>query len=527
MGPVATVRNLSVALPGAGDRILAAENVNLTLEAGKTVCIVGESGSGKSVTAFALAGLLPKELTVTSGEIRLSDVNLLQLDEPAMRRLRGAKIAMIFQEPMTALNPVLRCGDQLTEVFAAHKRFGVSERRERAIALLTEVGLPDPERAMRAFPHQLSGGQRQRVMIAMALALEPALIIADEPTTALDVTTQAQILSLLKELQRRHGTALMFITHDFGVVSEIADEVVVMRRGKIVETGSADVVLRSPRHDYTLALLAAVPSMIPPDRHDFARNPILTVKGLTKSYPSRRLFSRHAVHALKSASFELAAGETLGIVGESGSGKSTLGRCLMRLVKPTAGAIFLDGMSIGKDRKAMQMVFQDPFASLNPQKTVAQIISEGQIVQGASRATALARTVELLGLVGLDETALHRKPREFSGGQRQRIGLARALALNPRILVADEPVSALDVSMQAQVLDLMQNLRAQFGLSMVFITHDLRVAAQVCDRIAVMQHGVIVETGITQRVFADPQHPYTKSLLAAVPGQVSSNRSAQ
>lgn len=527
--PILIVDNLSVALPSGADRALAVEGVSLALHKGEMLCVVGESGSGKSITAFAIAGLLSPQLKPVGGQIRFGEYDLLKTGEAQMRKIRGARIAMIFQEPMTALNPVLRCGQQIMEMFEAHGLHSRSIRKDKARALLTEVGLPDPAKAFQAFPHELSGGQRQRVMIAMALALEPEIIIADEPTTALDVTTQAQILALLQRLRERHGTAILFITHDFGVVAEIADRVVVMNRGKVVESGLADDVLQQPREDYTKALLAAVPALTPPDRDGpaQARPAELTARSLSKTYGARGLFKRRAAAALDNVSFELGKGETLGVVGESGSGKSTLGRSLMRLSDADSGQIIVDGADLRAlsarafqpFRKSIQMVFQDPFASLNPQRTVGRIIADGPIVHGLSETEATARARELLGLVGLDLSAMDRYPREFSGGQRQRIGLARALALEPRILVADEPVSALDVSVQAQVLKLLNDLKQRLNLSLVFITHDLRVAAQVCDRIAVMQKGRIVEIGETAEVFARPRHDYTRALLAAVPGK--------
>jgi len=525
---VLSIQGLSVALPEGADRRLAVEDVSLELKRGETLCVVGESGSGKSITAFAVAGLLSPQLTPVAGKIFFDGIDLLKTPEMVMRKIRGARIAMVFQEPMTALNPVLRCGRQIMEMFEAHDLHSQRARKARALELLIEVGLPDPEKAFHAFPHELSGGQRQRVMIAMALALEPDVIIADEPTTALDVTTQAQILTLLKRLREKHGTAILFITHDFGVVAEIADRVVVMHRGKVVESGPAADLLNNPREPYTKGLLAAVPALSPPPGVEEGDSPVvLSARRLSKTYRGRGLFNRRDVAALADVSFDLRRGETLGIVGESGSGKSTLGRCLMRLSEIDAGEIIVDGKDLRTlsdrefqpFRKRMQMVFQDPFASLNPQSRIGRIIADGPTVHGMAHNQALEQAAELLGLVGVDLSAMDRYPREFSGGQRQRIGIARALALEPAIVIADEPVSALDVSVQAQVLKLLRELKLRLSLSLIFITHDLRVAAQICDRIAVMQRGRIVEIGSTEEVFGHPKSDYTRALLAAVPGR--------
>jgi peptide/nickel transport system ATP-binding protein len=531
--PVLTVENLTLALPALADRAHAVEGVSLSIAAGETLCIVGESGSGKSMIAHAVMGLLPKAVNPTAGAIRLAGRDLLGLDEPAMQDVRGREIGMIFQEPMTSLNPVMRIEDQIFEMFEAHGLLDRAQRRARALELLSEVGLPDPARLARAYPHELSGGQRQRVMIAMALALEPKLLIADEPTTALDVTTQAQILKLIDNLRRKHGTAVLFITHDFGVVAEIADRICVLQQGKVVEQGSADDVLSRPADPYTRRLLAAVPSLTPPERATLPESaPVLDVAGLSKVYRKRSFFGAgREVRAADDVSFRLARGETLGLVGESGSGKSTVGRCCLRLIEPDGGKITLSHAgsadiilsdlgagALRQHRKRIQMVFQDPFASLNPRQTVGRIISDGPVAHGVARGVALAKAKELLELVGLSANAIERYPHEFSGGQRQRIGIARALALEPDVLVADEAVSALDVSVQAQILTLIKEIQQRLGLAILFVTHDLRVAAQICDRIAVMQRGRIVETGPTAAMFAAPQHEYTRALLAAVPG---------
>jgi ABC-type glutathione transport system ATPase component len=429
---------------------------------------------------------------------------------------------------MTGLNPVMRIGDQIAEQFRFNGRdLGVDPRR-RGIELLASVGLPDPAALLDTYPFRLSGGQRQRVMIAMALALEPAVLIADEPTTALDVTTQVQILKLLRDLQERYRLAVMFITHDFGVVSEIADEIAVMRHGELVEHGAAGQVLAGPAHPYTRQLLAAVPSLEPPLRAPVETPIVLQTRALAKTYRSRdRMFGRRReVTALRNVDLAIRRGEVLGLVGESGSGKTTLGRVIVRLLQADSGSITIDGAEVSElsrrqyrpYRKRVQMIFQDPFSSLNPRRTVGQIVAEGLLAHGMPAPQAHARARELLRLVKLSEQAADRYPHEFSGGQRQRIGIARALALEPDILVADEPVSALDVSVQAEVLELFEEIRVRLRPAMLFITHDLRVAAQICDRVAIMRRGEIVEEGPTSAIFAAPRHAYTQELLAAVPG---------
>ena len=526
--PVLEVRNLSVALPKGADRAHAVEKVSFTVNPGEIVCLVGESGSGKSVIAFTVMGLLAKALKPVSGEILLEGENVLAADETRLRELRCTRMSMIFQEPMTALNPVMTCGEQIDEVLETHTKLDASQRKAKILAILDRVRLPEPERIYASYPHQLSGGQRQRIMIAMALVLDPVLLIADEPTTALDVTTQAEILKLIAELQETEGTGVLFITHDFGVVAEIADRVVVMQRGMIVEQGSASSVLNNPQHAYTRQLIAAVPPLKAPPPRKLAAEDILTMSGLSKTYRTGGFLGRGArvTAAVKDVSLNLPRGATLGIVGESGSGKSTLARCIVRLIDPDNGAIMLDGKDwaalsrkdVRRETRHIQMVFQDPFASLNPRRRAAELVAQGPIVHGTPRTEAIAEARNLFTLVGLDPSAGDRFPHEFSGGQRQRIGLARALALKPDVLVADEPVSALDVSVQAQVLRLLSELRERFGLSIIFITHDLRVAAQICDLVAVMRDGAIVEHGRTSDVFGNPQHPYTQALLASIPG---------
>jgi peptide/nickel transport system ATP-binding protein len=528
--PVLEVKGLSVTLPEGADRKYAVEDISLTVGRGEIVCVVGESGSGKSVTAQTVMGLIPrKELTPVAGEALLQGEDLLKKSEADLRELRGVKMAMIFQEPMTALNPVMRVGDQIGEMLEIHTQMPASERRARIIEVMNDVGLPDVNQMIDSYPHQLSGGQRQRIMIAMALALEPALLIADEPTTALDVTTQAQILDLIKDIQVRHGTGVLFITHDFGVVAEIADRVVVMQNGKVVEQGTADQVLNKPREPYTKMLIGSVPSMVPPKRKAITKGePILAARALEKIYGSTGWFgSGRVVHAARQVELEVRRGETLGVVGESGSGKSTVARCIVRLIDPTSGEVLIDGTNIAKMsqselrsyRRDVQVVFQDPYRSLNPRRTVGQSIIEGPMNFGISHAEAMSRAGKLMEIVGLSATALDRFPHQFSGGQRQRICIARALAMEPKVLIADEAVSALDVSVQAQVLKLLDDVRKQFDLAMLFITHDLRVAAQICDRIMVMQHGEVVEQGATASVYARPQHAYTRQLLEAAPGQ--------
>jgi peptide/nickel transport system ATP-binding protein len=529
-GPVVAIKDLTLRLPRGADRPFALQSLNLDINPNEIVCVVGESGSGKSLTAQALMGLLPKAITVDSGTAIFDGTDLLRADPARLRTIRGARISMIFQEPMTALNPSMRIGEQIAEVFEAHGMLTPDARRARVLALAEEVRLPDPERIIDAYPHQLSGGQRQRAMIAMALALEPQLIIADEPTTALDVTTQAQVLKLIREIQLRRGTAVLFITHDFGVVADIADRVLVLQRGIVVEQGSAADVLANPQHEYTRALLAAVPNGVPAEGvgEGTGAEIALAVANLSKTYRSRAgmMGKMREVVAVNDVSFSIARGETLGLVGESGSGKSSIARLVTRINEPDAGSILLagrefstmSGEALRTGRSQIQMVFQDPFASLNPRRKVGLSIADGPMARGESRSSAMAQARELMGLVGLSPDAADRLPHEFSGGQRQRIGIARALALTPHVLIADEAVSALDVTVQAQVLKLLTGLKEKLNLAMLFITHDLQVAAQVCDRLAVMRQGKIIEIGPTADLFANPQHDYTRTLLAAIPG---------
>src|SRR3954466_10142131 len=525
---ILSLEHLGVRLPKGADRMHALSDVSLTIASNEILCVVGESGSGKSMMANAIMRLLPNDVTIDAGRVMFEGRDLASATIAEMRQVRGAGIAMIFQEPMTALNPLRTIGDQIAEMFSIHTELSKVEIAAKVLALLADVRIPDPKVAAKAYPHELSGGQRQRAMIAMALALDPKLLIADEPTTALDVTTQAQILKLIRDLQQRRKAAVLFITHDFGVVAEIADRVVVMQHGAIVEQGPAAAVLNDPKHPYTKQLIAAVPPLKAPPPRALSTENILTISGVSKTYRTGGFLGRGArvTPAVKDVTLTLPRGATLGIVGESGSGKSTLARCIVRLIDPDHGSILLEGKDWAKltrknvrsETRHIQMVFQDPFASLNPRRKAAELVAQGPIVHGTPRAKAVADARELFALVGLDPSAGDRFPHEFSGGQRQRIGLARALALKPAVLVADEPVSALDVSVQAQVLKLLAELRQRLGLSIVFITHDLRVAAQICDLVAVMKDGEVVEQGLAGDIFGRPQHPYTQALLDSIPG---------
>lgn len=527
MKPVLEISNLSIALPNGADRPHAISNISLSILPGRTLCIVGESGSGKSVMASTVMALLAKGLRIDSGSVRLDGEELVGAMPTRLRALRGAHMGMVFQEPMTALNPVMRCGDQVDEILREHTDWPASKRRSHILDVFSQVKLPEPERIWRSYPHQLSGGQRQRIVIAMAVLLKPRLLICDEPTTALDVTTQKEILKLIADLHSTQGSAVLFITHDMGVVAEIADDVLVMRHGQVVEYGTVDEVLRNPKEGYTRALIAAVPSMTPPPpaaAKDGA--PLLSAESVGKTYISRDwLGRRRETHALCDAALTVRAGETIGVVGESGSGKSTFARCLIRLIDPTEGEICWGGQEVQTLtehrlrplRSQVQMVFQDPNRSLNPRRRVGDSIIEGAINFGATPEDALRRAEELMHLVRLPVGSLNRYPNAFSGGQRQRIAIARALACRPRVLVADEAVSALDVSVQADILALLREVQSEFGLGIIFITHDLRVAAQLCDQIIVMHQGYVVEHGRTAEVYAAPKHDYTRRLFAAAP----------
>lgn len=533
---VLSIRGLRVSTIGR-DQHPILKGIDLDIYPGETLCLVGESGSGKSVTSLVSMGLLPKdELQITEGAVYLNGENVLQVGKGRSREMCGPEMAMVFQEPMTALNPVLTIGKQIDEVYQVHTPMSTAQRKSAALAALESVHLPDPPRIYNSYPHQLSGGQRQRVMIAMALALKPKLLIADEPTTALDVTTQKQILALIRELQEQQNTAVLFITHDMGVVVDIADRVCVMRHGEIVETGLVKQVLSSPSSDYTRGLLAAVPSLSPrpsrPLTGDEGR--VVSVMGLAKEYSFHTWMTqllkreRAVVRAVDGVNFELVRGRTLGIVGESGSGKSTVARCLLRLEAPTDGQVVINGEDIAKlqgatalapARRAVQMIFQDPNRSLNPRLTIRESLLEGPMNADQSRSEAMARAEELLELVGLAPQSLNRFPHQFSGGQRQRIAIARALMMKPDVIVADEAVSALDVSVQAQVLELLADVQKSQNVAVLFITHDLRVAAQICDELIVMKQGCVVEAGSAFEVLSAPKHPYTCDLIDAAPGR--------
>jgi peptide/nickel transport system ATP-binding protein len=554
VGPVLSIRNLTTSFRVDGVWRPVVEDLSFDIGPRETVAVVGESGSGKSVTALSVMRLLPAVNSRVEGMIELAGRPLLPLPEAEMRRVRGNEIAMIFQEPMTSLNPVLTVGFQVAEALVYHRGMDRTAAEAEALRLFERVRIPAAASRFHEFPHRFSGGMRQRVMIAMALACKPKLLIADEPTTALDVTIQAQILELTKILQEEEGMSVLFITHDMGVVAEIADRVVVMYKGKAVESGSTGQVFRAPRAPYTQALLAAVPRLgsmagrerpmrfpvvdiltggsdVPVEVPDTvaAERPLLEVAELTTRFDIRggvlsRIRGR--VHAVEKASFTLQAGETLALVGESGCGKSTTGRSILRLVPPTSGRILFEGKDVAsldkptlrETRKRMQMIFQDPFASLNPRKTVGGALAEPIIVHRLdNKGGARDRVAALLRKVGLSPDMATRFPHEFSGGQRQRLCIARALALEPRLIVADEAVSALDVSIKAQVLNLMLDLQAELGLAYLFISHDIAVVERVSHRIAVMYLGEIVEIGPRAAIFENPQHPYTKRLMAAVP----------
>lgn len=526
---VLKIENLWVKITNKDDDSYAISDISLSVHPGETVCLVGESGSGKSVTSLATMGLLAQdELYCSQGKILLDGENLLEAAPSRIRSLRASKMAMIFQEPMTALNPVERVGPQVEEVLKAHGMGNPSQRKRRVLEMFESVHLPDPQKMYSAYPHQLSGGQRQRIVISMALILKPRLLIADEPTTALDVTTQKQILALIRELQEKQNTAVLFITHDFGVVAEFSDRIVVMNRGKMVETGTRDAILRNPTEAYTRMLVSSVPSLIPGQARTIVSDPILHVVDLNKTYEEIHFFSpNRSVVAADNVSFTLNKGEIIGIVGESGSGKSSVARCIMRLIKPSSGLIQLGDSDLGKAkgealrdlRQRLQIVFQDPYRSLNPRLRIRDALLEGMENFGISKAECEKRISTLLDWVGMDQSALGRYPHQFSGGQRQRLCIARALALEPDVLVADEAVSALDVSVQSQVLKLLDDMRQRMGIAVLFITHDLRVAAQICDQILVMQRGIVVEAGRAEEILVNPQHAYTQSLIEAAPGR--------
>lgn len=520
---ILSVDNLTVALPEAGDREFAVSGVSFRIAAGETLCLVGESGSGKTVIADAIMGMLPPQLSVESGIVRLEGEKLPPQRAAALNSIRGRRMAIIFQDAVASLDPVQRVGRQLEEILAVHA-VPRREWRGRIMDMLEAVRLPDPKNIFRAYPHQLSGGQAQRIVIAGALLLNPVLLIADEPTTAVDVTTQAEILKLISALQRERDASVLFITHDFGVVSEIADRICVMKDGELVEFGTADAILGSPRHTYTRKLLAAA---VHSGKNAAGADgkPVLEADRLELSYRLGNMLERRYVHAVRDVSLELREGQTLGIVGESGSGKSSVARCLLRLEKPDSGIIRFRGKDVtsiaGRElrelRARIQIVLQDPFSALNPRQKIRSAVAEGPIIHGHRRNDAFRRAERLLRLTGLSEQAADRYPHEFSGGQRQRICIARALAVDPEVLIADEAVSALDVSIRAQILDLFRDLQRELGFAMLFITHDLSVAAAISDDILVIKDGAVVETGPVQDVFGRPRSAYTRELLAAAP----------
>jgi len=520
-----SVDNLSVSFVTRNGTNKAVDNVSFTVEERQITAIIGESGSGKSVSCYAMLGLVPSPPgRIDGGTARFQGQDLLALSEAELRAIRGRDIAMIFQDPMTCLNPFMKIGDQLIEPLTLHKGLAKAPARARAEALLDEVGIRDPHAAMNAFPHEFSGGMRQRVMIAMALINEPKLLIADEPTTALDVTIQAQILKLIAELQTKRDIGVLFISHDLAVVSDIADQIVVMEKGKVVESGEPKAIFESPQHPYTQKLLAAIPSG-EKSADAVAPDPLIRIDNLRTWFTPTA--GAEPVKAVDDVSLEIHRGEVLGLVGESGSGKSTLGRSILRLVPITDGKITfegselsaLEGRTLKQFRHRMQMIFQDPYASLNPRMTVYDTLAEPLLLHGLVNKAGLDQAIrELMDNVGLARAFVRKYPHEFSGGQRQRIAIGRALATRPEFIVADEPVSALDVTIQAQILDLLADLTKEYGLTMLFISHDLAVIRQIADRIAVMYHGQLVEEGSTAQVFDSPREEYTRSLLAAIPG---------
>jgi ABC-type glutathione transport system ATPase component len=534
-----TVHNLSLCFHGRAGTTHAVNNASFELQAGQTLGIVGESGSGKSVLCYSLLGLLPTPpARIESGTAIFANQDLLRLSAGQLQTIRGNRISMIFQDPMTSLNPYLTIGQQLIEPLRLHKKTAKKLAWETAIQALAEVELHNPHKLMHDYPHQLSGGMRQRVMIAMALINKPEILIADEPTTALDVTVQAQILALIRKLQEEINIAVIFVSHDLSIIAEIADHILVMQQGHIVERGTATDIFTNTQHAYTKKLLASIPTGSKPDHYKVAdrnnTNMVLSVDSLQTSFTDNHhsLFNKQAaiVNAVDNVSLQIYKGETLGLVGESGSGKSTLARSVMRLVEITAGVIRLNNRNLAElgpaelklARRDFQMIFQDPYASLNPRMTVFDALAEAiRAREPSSKNIILSEVIQLLQDVGLEAAHIRKYPHEFSGGQRQRIAIARALALRPALIIADEPVSALDVTIQAQILDLLLSLVKKHGLTMLFISHDLSVIRYMTDRTAVMYKGKIVELDETETVFNHPQHPYTKALLSAIPAMAT------
>jgi microcin C transport system ATP-binding protein len=526
MAPLIEVKNLSVRFPGTAPGVLAVRNVSFDIQKGETVALVGESGSGKTVSALSILRLLPPGTQHPTGEIFLEGKDLLHAPEPEIRHVRGNRISIIFQEPMTSLNPLHTVETQVSEVLKVHRGMSNGAARNRTLELLEKVGIRDAEHRLSAYPHQLSGGQRQRVMIAMALANEPDLLIADEPTTALDVTIQAQILDLLKNLQRELGMAMLLITHDLGIVRKMANRTCVMKDGEVVERGTAEEVFTAPKHPYTKQLLDAQPKGEPP-RFDIKAPVILETEGLKVWFPVKQGILRRTVSHIKAVdgvSFALRSGQTLGIVGESGSGKTTLGLALLRLISSEGPIAYvgkrIDGLKSAEMRplrREMQVVFQDPYGSLSPRLSVGQIVEEGLLIQQANltREERRERVSAAMIEVGLDPDWQDRYPHEFSGGQRQRIAIARAMILQPNFLMLDEPTSALDVSVQAQIVDLLRDLQNKRGLAYLFISHDLKVMRALASYVMVMRNGVVVEEGPTAEIFERPKTDYTKALIAA------------
>lgn len=563
------IKNLTIEFRTDEGTVQAVKKLDLTIPKGKTVGLVGESGSGKSVTSLAIMGLIPNPPgRIAEGEILYHGEDLSKVSQERLRELRGNKIAMIFQEPMTSLNPVFTTGNQIDEVLMLHQGLNKTQARKRTIELFEEVGIPTPEESVEKYPHQMSGGQKQRVMIAMAMACEPELLICDEPTTALDVTIQKQVLELMFDLQKKHGMSMLFITHDLAVIADIADEVAVMFRGDLVEQNTTKALFENPKHPYTKGLLACRPSLTEnPTRlltvEDFLAakddidvsslemkkpravneqdNPILLeVKNFQKHFPIKGgIFGRTVdwFKAVDNVNLQVRKGRTLGLVGESGCGKTTLGRSILRLIEPTAGEVVYDGINVtdlGKNqmrkmRERMQIIFQDPYSSLNPRMTIGDIVTEPMVIHGigGSKADRYKYAGELLEKVGLKGDHLNRYPHEFSGGQRQRICIARALSLKPEFIICDESVSALDVSVQAQVLNLLQDLQDELGLTYIFISHDLSVVKYISDEIGVMNKGQIVEYGPAEEIYKNPKDPYTKKLLSAIPLGVPKELSKQ